>query len=202
MTFRSKYGQPFFALIAVLLFFSPIVAFGDIGVGVGLGKIQIDEPLKAGGIYDLPSLPVINTGDEPGQYGVSVEYQENVPQMWPAREWFHFDPQSFSLEPGKSQTAKVTLTLPLQAKPGNYFAYLEGHPIKKSVAGITTIGVAAAAKLYFTVAPANIFQGMYYRFMSLYSIYYPWDMIIPAIIFVAVLLRIIGKRFKFSVAKK
>jgi hypothetical protein len=189
-------------LISCVVLILPMVVFGRIGVGVGNGKIQIDKPLKAGGIYNLPPLPVLNTGDEPGEYGVSVEYQENVPQLRPAREWFHFEPQTFYLEPGQIQLVKITLTLPTKVQPGDYFAYLEGHPVKKSVAGQTSIGVAAAAKLYFTVAPANIFQGIYYRFISLYSHYYPYDVIILAIIFMVILISIFRKYFKFQIARK
>lgn len=202
MMFRLKHSQPFFTLFAVLFLFVPIIVFGRIGVGVGLGKIQVDKPLKAGGIYDLPALPVLNTGDEPGEYGVSIEYHEGVPQIRPAREWFRFEPQSFHLEPGQVQNVKVILTLPTKVQPGDYFAYLEGHPVKKSVAGQTSIGVAAAAKLYFTVAPANIFQGIYYRFISLYSRYHPWDTIVLAIIFAAILILLFRKRFKIQIAKR
>ena len=189
-------------LVSCIVLLLPIAVFGRIGVGVGTGKIQIDEPLKAGGIYDLPVLPVLNTGDEPGQYEVSIEYHEGVPEIRPAREWFHFEPQSFHLEPGKVQIVKITLTIPTKTQPGDYFCYLEGHPIKKSVAGQTSIGVAAAAKLYFTVAPANIFQGIYYRFISLYSRYHPYDTIVLAIIFAAVLILIFRKRFKIQIARK
>lgn len=191
-----------FILLFYLVILLPTVVFGRIGIGVGTGKIQIGEPLKAGGIYDLPVLPVLNTGDEPGEYGVSVEYHEGVPQLRPAREWFHFEPKSFHLEPGKVQIVKITLALPAKTQPGDYFAYLEGHPVKKSVAGQTSIGVAAAAKLYFTVTPANIFQGIYYRFISLYSRYHPYDTIVLAIIFAAALILIFRKRFKIQIAKR
>jgi len=189
-------------LVGCIVLVLPVLVFGRIGVGVGIGKIQIDKPLKAGGIYDLPVLPVLNTGDEPGEYGVSVEYQEDVSQMRPAREWFQFEPQSFHLEPGETKTVKVLLTLPPKTQPGDYFAYLEGHPVKTSVSGQTSIGVAAAAKLYFTVAPANIFQGIYYRFISLYSRYHPWDTIVLVVIFVILLLWFLSRKFKFQIAKK
>jgi len=189
-------------LVSCVALVLPMAVFGRIGVGVGNGKIQVDKPLKAGGIYDLPILPVLNTGDEPGEYGVSIEYQENVPQMRPDRAWFHFEPQSFYLEPGQVQIVKITLTLPTKTQPGDYFAYLEGHPVKKSVAGQTSIGVAAAAKLYFTVAPANIFQGIYYRFISLYTRYYPYDMITLAVLLAVVLILIFRKHFKFQIARK
>lgn len=191
-----------FALVLGFVIFLPVVVLARIGVGVGTGKIQVDKPLQAGGIYDLPALPVLNTGDEPGDYGVSVEYHEGVPQMRPAREWFHFEPQSFSLDPGKVETVKVILTLPTKIQPGDYFAYLEGHPVKKSVSGQTSVGVAAAAKLYFTVAPANIFQGIYYRVISLYSRYHPWNTMILAVILLAMIVVFVGKRFKFQVARK
>lgn len=207
MMFWFKQSKLFIALCAIAFLLAPIIIFGRIGVGVGIGKIQIDEQLKAGGIYNLPALPVLNTGDEPGEYGASIEYfegQETRADMGqrPATEWFRFEPQSFHLEPGKVQIVKVTLTLPIKIKPGNYFAYLEAHPIKKTEAGRTSIGVAAAAKLYFTVAPANIFQGIYYRFINLYSRYHPWDTIVLAIIFVAVLIVFFRRKFKIQIAKK
>jgi hypothetical protein len=192
----------FFVLSSFLLLLSPAVAYGRIGVGVGMGKVVMDKPLKAGGIYDLPPLPVINTGDELGTYGVSIEFLEGSPQMWPDRSWFHFEPDHFSLEPGKVQLVKIQLVVPMKTKPGDYFCYLEGHPDQKNVTGQTTIGVAAASKLYFTVDPANWFQGLYYRFIFLYSRYHPWDTIVLSITLAAIVLIVLGKNFKFQISKK
>ena len=193
--------------ILILALFFPVLTLARIGVGVGAGKIHISEALKAGGIYDLPAIPVLNTGDEPAEYQFSVQYhegQETNPDMGqrPGSDWFNFEPSSFHLEPGKVQTVKVILTLPAKIKPGNYFAYLEARPVKKSVAGQTSVGVAAATQLWFTVAPANFFQGIYYRFISLYSRYHPWDTIVLAVIFVAALFWFISKKFKFQIARK
>ncbi len=197
--------------IVVILFvalFLPILAFARIGVGVGTGKIVVDQPLKPGLIYTLPSLSVLNTGDEPGEYEASIEYHEGQETrddmgLKPAKEWFSFEPANFHLEPGQSQQVQIKLSLPIKGvKPGTYFAYLEGHPVQKDVTGQTRIGVAAAAKLYFTVAPANIFQGIYYRFISLYSRYHPWDTIVLVFILLAIAFRFVSKRFKFQIAKK
>ncbi|MDD5720828.1 MAG: hypothetical protein PHT16_00040 [Candidatus Pacebacteria bacterium] len=202
-----KSTTKFFIFLALILIL-PMAVFAKIGVGVGLGKIHLDEPLRAGGIYNLPSLPVLNTGDEPSDYAVGVDYfqdQETRSDMGlrPAAEWFHFEPQSFHLEPGNVQMVKITLTLPTKdIKPVNYFAYLEAHPVKKSEAGVTAVNIAAATKLWFTVAPSNIFQGIYYRFITLYSHYHPWDTIVLAVIFVAALLRFVSKKFKFQIARK
>ncbi len=204
MSFKSALK---FLILSALILILPAAVFARIGVGVGAGKIYTDEQLRAGGIYDLPAVPVLNTGDETANYQVSVQYfekQETRSDMGlrPAEEWFTFTPQTFSLEPGKVQTVKVTLTLPTKVTPGNYYALLEAQPMKKSVAGETSIGIAAATQLWFTIAPANFFQGIYYRFISLYSRYHPWDTIVLAVIFVAALLWYISKRFKFQIARK
>jgi len=191
-------------LIFLVFIVLPLAVFARIGVGVGIGKMQVEKKLKAGMVFQLPSLPVLNTGDEPSEYEATVEYHEGVPELRPPREWFSFNPQRFYLEPGKVQQVEVILSLPVKAQPGDYFAYLEGHPIKKTTIPIggATIGVAAAAKLYFTVAPANIFQGIYYRFISLYSRYHPYDTIVLAIIFVAILILLFRKHFKIQIARK
>jgi hypothetical protein len=188
--------------LAALVFLSPLASSGSIGVGVGIGKIQLDKPLRAGGIYSLPDLPVIDTGDESGDYLAEVQYLENIPEIRPAQEWFNFSPATFSLKPGEVQQVKVTLTIPLKTKPGDYFAYLEARPVAKHIQGQTSIGVAAAAKLYFTVEPSNLFQGLYYRFISLYGRYHPWDTIGLSVLAFLMLTRFIGKRFKFEIAKK
>ncbi len=195
-------------ILSALALVLPVMVFARIGVGVGAGKIHISEPLKAGGIYDLPAIPVLNTGDEPAEYLFSVQYHEGQEQrtdmgLKPAETWFNFSPASFPLEPGKVQTVKVTLTLPAKIKPGNYFVYLEARPVKKAAtAGEALIGIAAATQLWFTVAPSNFFQGIYYRFISLYSRYHPWDTIVLAVIFVAALLWFVSKKFKFQIARK
>jgi len=187
------------------MLFLPVLALARIGVGVGIGKIVVDQPLKPGLIYILPSLPVLNTGDEPGEYGVSIEYhegQETNPQMGlkPQREWFSFEPATFHLEPGQVQQVQIKLTLPLKGvRPGNYFAYLEAHPIKKEAAGQTTVGVAAAAKLYFTVKPANIFVGMYYRIASLFALYSPWSYVVLGVILAAILVLLFRQFFTFKI---
>lgn len=159
-------------LLSILLLMSSLFAFtfapfavAKVGVGVGLGKIQIDEELFPGGIYNLPSLPVLNTGDEDGEYQVEVTYLTDQKEMRPASEWFSFSPQSFSLAAGESQIVDVSLTLPVDARPGDYFAFLEAHPVAKDEG--VTIGVAAATKLNFTVKPKGVLGAAIERLRSL-----------------------------------
>lgn len=150
------------------------LSFARIGVGVGTGKIQVDEKLKAGMIYQLPPVTVLNTGDEKSLYQVTTAYSQEQTEFRPPKEWFIFTPENFNLEPGQVKIVEIKLNLPLKTVPGDYFAYLEASPTAKSTAGMATIGVAAASKLSFTVAPSNIFQGIYYKAISYWKIYQPW----------------------------
>ena len=190
----------YFALALVLGLGVAASAFATVGVGVGSGKITVNDLLKPGTIYELPSIPVLNTGDETANYGVSIEYNEVQPQMKPASEWFHFTPEKFSLEPGKSQIVKINLAVPVKAIPGEYFAYLEAHPVKADIAGVTTIGVAAASKLYFTVSPANFIEGLYYRTKSLIVRGAPYTYIGFGLIGLWLLVKIFRKFFNFKIA--
>jgi len=190
----------FLAIIFFITFTSfPLASFAKLGVGVGTGKIIVDKPLKAGVIYTLPNLPVINTGDQLTSYGVSVEYLERIPELRPAREWFVFNPSTFELKPGEVKNVAISLNIPLKVKPGNYFVFLEAHPVVKAESGITQVGIAAAAKLYFTISPANVFQGIYYRISSLVIKYSPWSFIVPLVIILAVILSVLRKFIKIDV---
>jgi hypothetical protein len=179
----------FFVTTLLVFFLLPASVFATLGVGIGTGKIQVDEKLYPGTIYTLPSLTVINTGDEPSDYEVTIGYHEKQPELKPLIEWFDFSPKKFHLEPGKAQVVSIKLNLPIKTEPGNYFVYLEGQPVVKSQSGGgTIIGIAAAAKLYFTVNPANFIQGVYYRVISFWKISQPWSGRIT--IFLAVILAI------------
>lgn len=165
--------KKFLSFLLVFLLF-PSVVYAKIGVGVGAGKIKVDENLKPGTIYQLPVLTVLNTGDESSDYEVSITYHEKQPENMPPQNWFIFSPQKFSLDPGKSQPVNIKLNLPVSSKPGDYFAYLEARPVKKTELGNTTVGIAAATRLYFTVVPANVFEGIYYKAVSFWNVYAPW----------------------------
>lgn len=184
----------FFVLVLFAFFLLPVPIFASLGVGVGTGKIQVDQKLYPGTIYTLPSLTVLNTGDEPSDYEVTIGYHEKQPELKPLLEWFDFSPKKFYLEPGKSQSVSIKLNLPVKAQPGNYFAYLEGQPVAKSQSGGTTVGIAAAAKLYFTVSPANFIQGIYYKITSFWKVSQPWSGRI-AILLAVILLFLLAKKY-------
>ena len=187
-------------IIAFLIIYLalPLIVSAGVGVGVNLGKIEIDEPLKPGGIYNFPAIGVINTGDKTGDYELAVTYHQDQPELRPPQEWFSFSPSSFNLDPGQSQSVTIQLVLPVKMKPGDYFAYLEAHPVIKAGPG-TTIGVAAATKTYFTVAPANVFQAVTYRVASLFTSYAPWSFVVLFVVIGAIIITIFRKFFAFQI---
>lgn len=175
-----------FFLVAFPLFLNNV--FAKIGVGVNTGKIEVEEKLKAGMFYKLPPITIINTGDEAAEYEAAVSYHQEQPELRPEQDWFIFSPQKFNLEPGKGQLVEIKINLPLRVEPGDYFAYLEGHPIVTTQKGTANIGVAAAAKLYFKVVPANIFYGIFYKISTFFKVYAPWP---QRVLFLAVVLLIL-----------
>lgn len=200
---KNKASFLIFFCVFLICFF-PLNTYSKIGVGVGIGKIQVDEILKPGQTYHLPQLPVINTGDESINYKVSIEYRDNIKELRPDKKWINFYPDSFNLEPGKVQMVNVSIDLPINAKPGDYFTFLQAQPVKNDTGdgSNTSINIAAAAKLYFTIVPANIFMGVYYKMESLWEKFYPWDLIIVLLIIFIILVYIFRKKFNIQISLK
>ncbi|MCU0652973.1 MAG: hypothetical protein MUD10_01825 [Candidatus Pacebacteria bacterium] len=186
-------------LSSVLTFIAPTPTSADIGVGVGVGKIEVTQRLNPGGIYSLPSIPVMNTGTETTEYRLDIEYHEKQAQLKPAAEWFSFGPSKFSLQPGQSKTAQISLTIPVNSMPGDYFAYVKAYPAEKGGDGSAKIGIAAAAKLYFTVAPANMLQGLYYRIATFTGHYWKWITGILVVLALIIVLVVFKKNFRLKI---
>ncbi|MDY0097497.1 MAG: hypothetical protein RBS01_04065 [Candidatus Dojkabacteria bacterium] len=188
-------------LINVILLL-PSSSYAKLGVGIGTGKIVVDEQLKSGVIYNLPSLTIANTGDEVANYTVSVAYHTDQPELRPEKDWFMFSPEVFKLEPGESKVVEVKLNLPLRTEPGSYFAYLEGSPIINRDDGKSSVGIAAAAKLYFEVVPSNIFEAIYFKVISFFEVYAPWPQRVSIAIGVIGLALVLRKYLNFDISLK
>ena len=179
-----------------LLFFIAIPARNinaNLGVGVGTGQIVVDEVLRPGIVYQLPGITVINTGSIASNYGVTTEFRENQPEKKFDRSWISYDPSSFYLEPGDVQHVRITLNIPVRTEPGDYFAFLSAHPDKVSDSGVTTVGVAAASKLYFTIEPANTLEGIYFRIKSIWINNQPWTNILAGAVVIFALISILRR---------
>ncbi len=178
----------------LLLLAIPILVRASIGVGVGTGKIEVKDKLKAGGIYTLPTVTVFNTGDQTSTYTMALTLNETQPELKPAPKWFSFSPAEFSLEPGQSEAVTPTLHLPIRTAPGDYFAYLEAHPSATAQQGTTTVGVAAATKLSFSVSAGNVLFAIAYKLISLFKVYAPISYALLALVGLVILYKI-GRRF-------
>lgn len=176
-------------------------AHAAVGVGVGTGKIFVEDKLHPGMLYELPSLAVINTGDVAADYGVGIAYHEGQEQLKPLEDWFSFKPETFHLQPGEIKNVTVTLAVPLKVEPGEYFTYLEGFPVKAaSTAGETSISIAAAAKLYFTVEPASVLQGIYYRIKSFWIGNQPYTNIVLGIFVCLFVIKYIREHLNINIS--
>jgi hypothetical protein len=174
-------------LLAAVLGLRPATIEADRGVGVNLGRIDIEDRLSPGGGYNLPTLGVINTGDEAGEYEVVITYQHDQRQERPSQDWFAFQPQRFLLEAGRTQNVRILLTVPTGADAGDYFAFIEAHPAAEE-SGVS-VGVAAATKLTFTVKPSGWLQAQQVRLNRWIDDSQPWSYLIPgAILLVGALL--------------
>ncbi|MCL4353930.1 hypothetical protein M1349_00470 [Patescibacteria group bacterium] len=182
------------ALLIIFLFVASSSVFARIGVGVGTGKIVINQKLKPGMSYNLPPFTVVNTGDEEAKYSVTISSFEKQKELKPDKTWFSFSPSTFSLKPGKAEIVKVRLNLPVRIEPGTYFTFVEGFPIIDSKGAGAAIGIAAASKLYFTVIPGNIFEGIYYKVVAFWVNNYPWTNIIAIGLALIIIVRVL-KRF-------
>lgn len=191
--------KAFVALFLVGFFFVSSAVLAKVGVGMGAGEIRLEEPIKLGGMYELPPVRIFNTGDETTTYGMNIAYHQDNPELRPAKEWFSFSPATFTLEPAASQEVEVFMTVPLKSDPGDYFAFIESGPIDLHAPG-TSVGIAVATKLYFTLVPANIFQAMSFRAFSFLDTYSPWSWVGLGLIVLGILSILFRRFFSFNIA--
>ena len=172
-----------------------------VGVGMGAGEIRLTDGIKPGGIYEIPSVRIFNTGDETTTYGMGIAYHQDRHELRPGKEWFSFNPATFTLEPGKSQDISVTMTVPLKVEQGDYFAFVESGPVHAETPG-TSVGIAVATKLFFTVIPANMFQALSHRFMTFMEGYTPWSWVVLGVFGLIIFLLILRRFISFNVSFK
>jgi hypothetical protein len=184
--------------IVIIILILPLAVQAKTGVAISPGKIYVDEPLMPGGNYVLHNVQIINNGDQPSNYEVVLARMQTQEELQIPDGYLRFSPQSFYLEPGKNQIVEVVLDLPVSAVPGDYYGLIEGHPVADET-GSTSIGVAAATKLYFTVKTANTLQGIgfaVYHFLVRNS---PWTIIVPAVIILGLLIYYLSRRIKLDI---
>jgi hypothetical protein len=91
------------------------------------------------------------------------------------------------------------MIVPFKGEPGDYFAFIESGPVPTNAPG-TSVGVAVATKLYFTLIPANLFQAIGFRISSFIETYSPWSWGGLGLITLIVLFMIFRRFFSFNIA--
>jgi len=166
------------------------------GVGIMPGIIRVDEALLPGH-YNLPSVQVVNTGQVASEYEVELARMAEQKELQAPPEFISFSPKSFHLEPGANQVVSLSLDIPIKAKPGDYLAYIEAHPVAHGNG--MTIGIAAATKLFFTIKPANIVVGVFAVISSFFSIRAPISYIVLGVVLLGIVVFFLRRRISFEV---
>jgi hypothetical protein len=189
------------SLVILTLCASPALA--SVGVGIDLGKIELNESLVPGGTYHLPAVGIINTGSETSDYQVEIIYMDDQQELKPAIDWFRFEPQKFTLGAGVSKKVAITLQIPMHAGAGSYFALIEAHPVAQET-GSASIAVGAATKLSFKIKEANIAVAAAHRVADFFRDSSPFIYIGFALFAVIVLIFIFRRSFRlnFKLEKK
>lgn len=170
-------------LSALLLAFALLgasTAQADRGVGINVSGIAVTDTLIQGGGYNLPSFAVINTGDEPAEYEVTVSHVANQPQLRPDESWFEFQPRRFFLEPGQVQNVNTRLVLPSGTDTGEYFGQLQAQVVMEGTGN--TVGLAAAARLSFTVESSSWFAAQRLRISRFLRDMEPWTYVVEGLL--------------------
>lgn len=168
-------------LLAVLLLCQATVLLStaDRGVGVTVGEMTVETVLSPGVGYSLPNIGVINSGDEAGEYRISIGYLANQRERRPSADWFVFSPDGFSLEPGHSLDVAGRLIVPSDAEPGEYFALVKAQTVSQTEGG-TSVGVAAATKVSFSVESGGWFESRVREVNRWLYESEPWIYLLPA----------------------
>ena len=149
-----------FLLFPILLLGLVSFARASVGAGVGIGEIKVTERLAPGGVYLLPSWPVINTGDTKANFKLLSEGVDP--------NWISFSENNLNLTPNESRMIKAYVSLPLTAQAGTYNVYLENQVVPSGPVGI---GPTAATKLRFIVGDGKgVLGAATQRFYSVYTL--------------------------------
>lgn len=186
-------------VVTVFLYLPAANVKADSGVGIMPGTIRVDNPLLPGSRYDLPSVQVLNTGDESNDYVVQLTSMADQEELQPPADFVDLSPTSFRLEPGANQIVSLSLDIPVRAKPGDYLAYIEARPVAAEATGGTQIGTAVATKLYFTVKPANLFVGVMNSIANFFDRTAPASYIVLGVIVLGVVGFFLRRRIRIDI---
>jgi hypothetical protein len=129
----------------------PAEATGGIGAGVGASPIELTTPAHPGGVYPLPDVLVVNTGNETSTYRLAVEELGRPKGRVVPAGWVRFDRNDFALGPGVSVKVPLVLNVAATAAKGRYASDIVVSTVAPSKGTGARVGAQAATALRFRV---------------------------------------------------
>lgn len=154
-----KRTRPLIAIaVAVLALLSalPGVDAQQFSPAIAPSKIEVTEPLGQGDDVDLPPLSVANRSAFRATFEIDVTYIGDQAEGIPDLEWFHFEPQRFELDPGDGQVVEVRVSLPRNAKVGDYRALLRARTVATEGPGAAGVAITAAVATTVLFSVENV----------------------------------------------
>jgi hypothetical protein len=140
------------AAFAALSIFLP-AAQASVGVGVQATPVVLGSEAHAGGSYALPPVLVVDTGTQAEKVTVRVERLSKGTGHAVPPSWVRATGPAVQLTPHQSAQIPLELVVPGGAHPGQYLSDIVVTGSAVVTAGRANLGVAAATRLEFSVAP-------------------------------------------------
>ena len=128
-------------------------AQASVGVGVQATPVSLGNVAHPGGSYALPAVYVLDTGTQAETITVRVARLSKGTGRIVPPSWVRLNGAGVQLAPHQSARIPLDLAVPGGARPGRYLSDIVVTGSAVISAGQANLGVAAATKLEFSVAP-------------------------------------------------
>jgi hypothetical protein len=135
-------------------------AQASVGVGVQAGPVLLTGAAHPGGSYALPPVYVVNTGTQPEVVSVRIDRLSHGSGRAVPPSWVQAGP-SVRLTAHQAARISLQLVIPAGARTGAYLSDVVAAGSGTISAGNANLGVAAATKLEFRVAPGPAGAGLW-----------------------------------------
>ena len=147
-------------VVSAALLSLAVTSEASVGVGVQAGPVLLASAAHPGGSYALPPVYVVNTGTQPEVVSVRIDRLSAGSGRPVPPSWIHAGP---SVRLTAHQAARISLQLdvPAGARTGAYLSDVVAAGSGTISEGNANLGVAAATKLEFRVAPGPAPAGLW-----------------------------------------
>jgi hypothetical protein len=132
-----------------------VTSEASVGVGVQAGPVLLASAAHPGGSYALPPVYVVNTGTQPEVVSVRIDRLSAGRGRPVPPSWIHAGP-SVRLTAHQAARISLQLVVPAGARTGAYLSDVVAAGSGTISEGNANLGVAAATKLEFRVAPGPV----------------------------------------------